>query len=133
MVEVDAIPAAGDQEAQPFAGVQGFFLSAQSENTLAATTFLVDYVGSPEVQQSLYEVGGRAPALTESFEAAMADDDIVAGFGEVGAEAVPMPAIPEMGAVWDYWGASQAAIINGEGDPAGLWEQMTEDIAEATE
>ncbi|RJN31257.1 sugar ABC transporter substrate-binding protein [Nesterenkonia natronophila] len=132
-VEVDGIPAAGDQEAQPFAGVQGFFLSAQSENTLAATTFLVDYVGSPEVQQSLYEVGGRAPALTESFESAMAEDDIVAGFGEVGAEAVPMPAIPEMGAVWDYWGASQAAIINGEGDPAGLWEQMSEDIAEATE
>lgn len=132
-VEVDAIPAAGDEDAQPFAGVQGFFLSAQSENTLAATTFLVDYVGSPELQQSLYEVGGRAPALTEAFEAAMADDDIVAGFGEVGAEAVPMPAIPEMGAVWDYWGASQAAIINGEGDPAGLWEQMAEDIAEATE
>ncbi|TLP79511.1 sugar ABC transporter substrate-binding protein [Nesterenkonia sphaerica] len=130
---VDPIPAAGEEDAQPFAGVQGFFLSAQSENTLAATTFLVDYVGSPEIQQSLYEVGGRAPALTEAFDAAMADDEIVAGFGAVGAEAVPMPAIPEMGAVWDYWGASQAAIINGEGDPAQLWEQMAEDIAEATE
>lgn len=132
-VEVGPIPAAGDEEAQPFAGVQGFFLSAQSENTLAATTFLVDYVGAPDVQQSLYEVGGRAPALTEAFEAAMADDDIVAGFGEVGADAVPMPAIPEMGAVWDYWGASQAAIINGEGDPAEMWDQMADDIAEATE
>lgn len=127
-VEVDFIPSAGDQDAQPFAGVQGFFLSAQSDNTLAATTFLVDYIGSPEVQTALYEVGGRAPALSESFEAALADDEIVAGFGEVGAEAVPMPSVPEMGAVWDFWGATQAAIINGDGDPAQLWEQMAEDV-----
>ncbi|WP_150462504.1 sugar ABC transporter substrate-binding protein [Nesterenkonia ebinurensis] len=132
-VEVDFIPPAGDQDAPPFAGVQGFFLSAQSENTLAATTFLVDYVGSPEVQTALYEVGGRAPALSESFEAALVDDEIVAGFGEVGAEAVPMPSIPEMGAVWDFWGATQAAIINGDGDPAQLWEQMVEDVAGAIE
>lgn len=132
-VEVDFIPPAGDLEAQPFAGVQGFFLSSQSENTLAATTFLVDYVGSPEVQTALYEVGGRAPALTEAFDAALADDEIVAGFGEVGAEAVPMPSIPEMGAVWDFWGATQAAIINGDGDPAQLWEQMVEDIEGAIE
>ncbi|MDS2171890.1 maltose ABC transporter substrate-binding protein [Nesterenkonia sp. CL21] len=130
-LEVDAIPAPGDDDAQPFAGVQGFFLSAQSENVVAATMFLTDYIGSAEVQTALYEVGGRAPALTESFDAALADDEIVAGFGEVGAEAVPMPSIPEMGAVWEFWGTTQAAIINGDGDPAELWEDMAEDIAGA--
>lgn len=132
-VVVEEVPRAGDQDAQPFAGVQGFFLSAQSENTLAATTFMVDYIGSPEVQNALYDVGGRAPALTESFEAAMADNEIVNGFGEVGAEAVPMPSIPEMGAVWDFWGVTETAIINGDGDPVSLWEQMAEDIAGAIE
>lgn len=130
-LEVDAIPAPGDEDAQPFAGVQGFFLSAQSENVVAATTFLTEYVGSAEIQTALYEVGGRAPALTESFDAALADDEIVAGFGEVGAEAVPMPSIPEMGAVWEFWGTTQAAIIDGEGDPAELWESMADDIAGA--
>lgn len=132
-VSVDSIPRTGDEEAQPFVGVQGFYLSAQSENTLAATTFLVDYIGSPEVQSALYEVGGRAPALTESFEASLSDDEFVAGFGEVGAEAVPMPAIAEMDAVWDSWGVTQAAIINGDGDPRQLWEQMAEDVAGAIE
>lgn len=125
---VDPIPAAGDADAQPFAGVQGFFLSAQSENVVAATNFLTDYLGSAEIQTALYEVGGRAPALTESFEAALADDEIVAGFGEVGADAVPMPSIPEMGAVWEFWGATQAAIINGDGSPEDLWAQMVEDV-----
>lgn len=130
---VDPVPAAGETEAQPFAGVQGFYLSAQSENVVAATTFLTDYIGSAEVQTALYEAGGRAPALTESFEAALADDEIVAGFGEVGAEAVPMPSIPEMGAVWEFWGSTQAAIINGDGDPEELWAQMVEDIDAAIE
>lgn len=130
-VAVDPIPAAGDQDAQPFAGVQGFFLSAQSENVVAASNFLINYVGTAEVQTALYETGGRAPALTESFEQALREDEIVAGFGEVGAEAVPMPAIPEMGAVWDDWGSSQAAIIKGDGDPVDLWQTMSEDIASA--
>lgn len=130
-VAVDPIPAAGDQDAQPFAGVQGFFLSSQSENVLAASNFLINYVGTAEVQTALYETGGRAPALTESFEQALSEDEIVAGFGEVGAEAVPMPAIPEMGAVWDDWGSSQAAIIKGDGDPVELWQKMSQDISSA--
>ena len=81
------------------------------------------------MQTALYEVGGRAPALTSSFEAAVEGDPITAGFGEVGANAVPMPSIPEMGAVWQFWGVTEAAIINGTGgDPVALWDKMTTDI-----
>ncbi|MCS3842867.1 MULTISPECIES: maltose ABC transporter substrate-binding protein [unclassified Microbacterium] len=132
-IAVDAIPSAGGEDAQPFAGVQGFFLSAESENRLAANEFLLNYVGSEEVQTALYEVGGRTPALTASFEAAVAADPITAGFGEVGANAVPMPSIPEMGAVWEFWGVTQAAIINGQGDPVALWNTMAADVQAAVE
>lgn len=133
-IAVDAIPSAGGQTAQPFAGVQGFFLSAQSENRLAANEFLLNYVGSVEVQTALYEVGGRAPALSAAFESALAADPITAGFGEVGANAVPMPSIPEMGAVWQFWGVTEAAIIKGEGgDPVALWDKMAADVKAATE
>ncbi len=131
-IAVDPIPSAGGGEAQPFAGVQGFFLSAESENRLAANEFLVNYIGSEEVQTALYEVGGRAPALTAAFDAAVAGDPIVAGFGEVGANAVPMPSIPEMGSVWQFWGVTEGAIING-GDPTSLWDKMAADIQGAIE
>ncbi|WP_243229770.1 maltose ABC transporter substrate-binding protein [Microbacterium sp. CIAB417] len=130
-IAVDPIPAAGGQDAQPFAGVQGFFLSSQSENRLAANEFLTNYIGSEEVQTALYEVGGRTPALTSAFEAAVESDPITAGFGEVGANAVPMPSLPEMGAVWEFWGVTEAAIINGSGDPTELWNKMTSDIQAA--
>jgi arabinogalactan oligomer/maltooligosaccharide transport system substrate-binding protein len=129
---VDPIPSAGGQAAQPFAGVQGFFLSSESDNSLAATEFLVNYIGSEEVQTALYEVGGRTPALTAAYDAAVAGDPITAGFGAVGAEAVPMPSIPEMGSVWEYWGVTETAIINGTGgSPVDLWNKMSSDIQAA--
>ena len=122
-IAVDAIPSAGGQPAQPFAGVQAFFLSAKSENTLVANEFLVNYIATAEVQTALFEAGGRPPALTESFEAAQADP-IIAGFAKVGANAVPMPSIPEMGSVWDDWGKTEVALVKGGGDPAAEWAAM---------
>ncbi len=130
-IAIDPIPSAGGQPAQPFVGVQGFFLSAKSQNVVAATNFLINYVGSEAVQTALYEVGGRAPALTAAFDAAVANDPIVAGFGAVGADAVPMPSIPQMGSVWEFWGVTEVAIINGQGDPVTLWQKMAADIAAA--
>lgn len=126
-VSVDAIPSAGGQAAQPFAGVQAFFLSAKSSNALIANEFLVNYIATADVQTALFEAGGRPPALTESFEAAQSDP-IIEGFAKVGANAVPMPSIPEMGSVWDDWGKTEAALIKGSADPAGDWVKMADAI-----
>ena len=126
-VSVDAIPSAGGQTAQPFAGVQAFFLSAKSNNALIANEFLVNYIATADVQTKLFEAGGRPPALTESFKAAQSDP-IVAGFAAVGQNAVPMPSIPEMGSVWDDWGKTEAALIKGSADPAADWVKMADAI-----
>ena len=124
---IDPIPTTGSEIATPFVGVQGFFISAKSENTLAANEFLVNYIGTEKVQTALYEVGGRAPALLSAFEAAQSDTD-VAAFGAVGANGVPMPNVPAMDAVWSDWGATEVAIINGQGDPVALWQAMVASI-----
>ena len=126
-VSVDAIPSAGGEAAQPFAGVQTFFLSAKSSNALIANEFLVNYIATPDVQTALFEAGGRPPALTESFEAAQSDP-LIAGFAKVGANAVPMPSVPQMGSVWDDWGKTEAALIKGSSDPAGDWVKMADSI-----
>lgn len=126
-VSVDAIPSAGGSAAQPFAGVQAFFLSAKSTNPLVANEFLVNYIATADVQTKLFEAGGRPPALTESFEAAQSDP-IAGGFATVGANAVPMPSIPEMGSVWDDWGKTEAALIKGSADPVADWVKMADAI-----
>ncbi len=124
---IDPVPAAGDQPAQPFVGVQGFYVSAQSQNALLANDFLVNYLSTQEAQVALFEAGGRPPALTAAADA-VSDDPVVAGFREVGAEAVPMPSIPEMGSVWAFWGVTEANIVSGQAKPAAAWQKMVADI-----
>ncbi|MDT0165341.1 extracellular solute-binding protein [Actinotalea sp. AC32] len=126
-LEIDPIPSAGGQPAQPFVGVQGFYISAQSENALLANDFLVNFMATEEAQMALYEAGGRPPALVAAADAA-SSDPITAGFREVGSEAVPMPSIPEMGSVWAFWGVTEAQIVSGAAEPVAAWEKMVSDI-----
>ena len=128
-VAVDPVPSPTAEVAQPFAGVKGFFLSSESENKVAATDFLVNYLGSEDVQLELFKAGNILPALTAAAETA-SSDPIIAGFAAVGADAVPMPAIPAMGSVWQYWGIAEAAIINGA-DPVATWQKLAADVQAA--
>ena len=124
---IDPIPSAGGEPAQPFTGVQGFYLNAQSDNRLLATDFLVNYMATVEAQVALYEAGDRTPALVAAADQ-VSSDPIAAGFREVGADAVPMPSIPEMGSVWSFWGVTEAGIISGSLEPEAAWNKMVEDI-----
>lgn len=124
---IDPIPSAGGQPAQPFVGVQGFYVSAQSENALLANDFLVNYIATDEAQLALYEAGNRPPALTSAAETA-SSDPVTAGFAAVGAQAVPMPSIPEMGSVWAFWGVTEANVLSGAAEPVAAWDKMIADI-----
>ena len=129
-VAIDPIPSAGGEPAQPFTGVQGFYVSAQSQNALLATDFLINYMATEEAQIALYEAGDRTPALISAADT-VSQDPIAAGFREVGADAVPMPSIPEMGEVWNFWGVTEGQIIGGSVDPVEGWEKMVSDISAA--
>ncbi|MCT1459723.1 maltose ABC transporter substrate-binding protein [Aestuariimicrobium sp. p3-SID1156] len=125
---IDPIPAAGDKDATPFVGVQGFVMSAKAKNAVATQKFLVEYVGSQKVQEALFKAGNRAPANKAAFETAKSDKD-VAAFGAVGAKGVPMPNVPAMGSVWADWGQTQATIIGGKADdPKAAWDKMVQAI-----
>ena len=124
---IDPVPSAGGQDAQPFTGVQGFYLNAQSANQLLANDFLVNYMATVEAQVALFEAGDRTPALVAAADE-VSSDPIAAGFRAVGANAVPMPSIPEMGSVWSFWGVTEAGIISGSLEPEAAWNKMVEDI-----
>ncbi|WP_221583562.1 maltose ABC transporter substrate-binding protein [Microbacterium sp. G2-8] len=125
-VAIDSVPSPTGETASPFAGVKGFFLSSESENKVAASDFLVNYLGTEEAQLELFEAGNVLPALASAAETA-SSDEIIAGFAEVGAESVPMPAIPEMGSVWQFWGIAEAEVINGA-DPVERWSKLVTDV-----
>jgi arabinogalactan oligomer / maltooligosaccharide transport system substrate-binding protein len=124
---VEAIPSAGGEPSQPFVGVQGFMISAYAENAIVANDFVVNYLGTEEVAQSLYDTGQRPPAYTSVFDA-VSSDPIIAGFGEYGAEGQPLPNIPAMNSVWGDYGNAQRDILLGNGDPATLVSDAAERI-----
>lgn len=128
-VAIDPVPSPTGETASPFAGVKGFFVSAESKNKVAANDFLVNYIGTKDVQLELFKAGNVLPALTAAADEA-ASDPIIAGFQAVGADAVPMPAIPAMGSVWQFWGVAEAAIINGA-DPKTTWQKLVDDVSAA--
>lgn len=125
-VIVNPIPSAGGETAAPFVGVQGFYLSSESENALLAQEFLVNYLGTEDAQRALYEADPRIPAWSTLAEE-VSSDPITAGFVASAQGGVPMPSIPEMGSVWDLWNAAQVQIINGA-DPVGTWNTMVTDL-----
>jgi len=128
-VAVNPIPSAGGETAAPFVGVQGFYLSSQSKNSLLATDFLVNYLGTEDAQRALYEADPRIPAYTSIAEE-VASDPIIAGFLASSQGGVPMPSIPEMGSVWDFWNSAEAQIIDGA-DPTTTWSTMVTNLEAA--
>ncbi|WP_156762132.1 sugar ABC transporter substrate-binding protein [Microbacterium karelineae] len=128
-IAVGPIPSAGGEPAAPFVGVQGFYLSSQSENALLAQDFLVNHLGTEDAQRTLYEADPRIPALTSLAEE-VASDPIVAGFLASSQNGVPMPSIPEMGDVWDLWNAAEVQVMNGA-DPATTWNDMVAELESA--
>jgi maltose-binding protein MalE len=104
----------GTQEGLPFAGVQGFMINALSENVLLAQAFLTEFA-TDEVMTELYLSGNRPSAFVTVLEAT--EDPDLAAFGAAGANAILMPAIPEMGSVWASWGDAFSLIIQGEQTP----------------
>jgi arabinogalactan oligomer / maltooligosaccharide transport system substrate-binding protein len=108
-------------EGAPFLGVQGFMINAFSENKLLAQAFLTEYIATEEVMQKLYETGLRPSAFKSVLE--KTDDADLKAMGEAGANAVPMPNIPEMGSVWTAADNGITLATTGEQTPE---EAMTE-------
>ncbi|GAA4705086.1 extracellular solute-binding protein [Kocuria gwangalliensis] len=126
-VSVLPVPPAGGEEARPFAGVQAFFVNANASNPVAAQDFAANYLTRPESQTAMYESTDRPPASEVAIEN-MKDDPLRSAYAEIATTALPMPAIPAMGAVWAFWGTTENGIVNGNGDPVELWDRMVANI-----
>lgn len=84
---------------KPFVGVQGFMVSAFAKNKLLAKSFLTEFLATDEAMQALYDAEPRAPAWLP-VRNKITDADLKA-FAASAATGEPMPAIPQMSAVWD--------------------------------
>ncbi|XCB30818.1 extracellular solute-binding protein [Arcanobacterium hippocoleae] len=116
---------------QPFVGVQMFYVSAHAANPGVAEEFLLETLPNEQLQVELFNVGHRAPALKSALEKVSASDkDIIAWF-EAGKDALPMPNIPAMNAVWGPLGQASADVISGAAEPGPRFDAAAEEIRKA--
>ena len=116
------------QTPRPFVGSQGFLINAFSANPLLAQAFLSEFVATDEGMQLLYDAVPFIPAWTPLK--GQIDDQDLAAFAEVVANGEPMPAIPEMSAVWTAWGNAIALVYQGQSDAAATITEAAEAIRE---
>lgn len=117
------------QEAQPFLGVHGFMVSAFSQDPLLAQTFLTEFVATEETMTSFYEKIPHSSAFIPVRE--KIEDQDLAAFAAAGTNGLPMPAIPEMSAVWSAWGDALTLIFNQQEDAETAFKNAAEQIRTA--
>ncbi|HET8660946.1 MAG TPA: maltose ABC transporter substrate-binding protein [Micromonosporaceae bacterium] len=112
--DVSPVPGfAGGKPAQPFVGVQAFYVASKGKNKAVAQEFVANYLTRTEVAKALYDAEPRPPALTAALEQVKASDPDAQKFLAAGQGGAILPVIPEMAAVWEPFGKAEAAIVGG--------------------
>jgi len=123
------IPTMAGNTPRPFVGVQGFMLSAFSENKALAKVFLEEFVATKDTMLALYQRDPRNPAYLAALEE-VSSDPVVQAFAASAADGVPMPSIPEMAGVWVAWGDALQLIVTQQQDPASALKDAVARIRE---
>ena len=100
----------------PFLGVQGMMVTKYATAhgvDSPAKDFVSNYMMQPAAQLSLANANGRAPANLVASK--KYSDPVLSQFGKAGAGGVPMPNIPQMGAVWSELGGAWVKATKGAG------------------
>jgi arabinogalactan oligomer/maltooligosaccharide transport system substrate-binding protein len=104
---------AGARPAQPFVGVQAFYVASKGKNKAVAQEFVANYLTRTDLAKALYDAEPRPPALTAALDQVKATDPDAQKFLDAGKGGAILPAIPEMAAIWDPVGKAEAAIVGG--------------------
>jgi|CZCA01.1.fsa_nt_gi maltose/maltodextrin transport system substrate-binding protein len=121
------IPKIDGKDPRPFVGVQGFMISSFSKNKMLSKAFLNEYVATTDTMLALFNKDPRPPAYGPAAKAVSSDPD-VAATGASAAAGVPMPAIPEMSAVWTAWSDAIDLTLTQKLDPKTALDDATAQI-----
>lgn len=109
--EVAPFPKGPAGDSAPFLGGQAFFVSAFSKNKLMAQAFLTEFAATEDVMRAIFEADPRPSAFLAVRD--NPNDEAMEKFGKAGVNAVPMPNIPAMAAVWGPAGDALTLLQQG--------------------
>ena len=107
----------GGGRPRPLLDVDLFYVSAHADRPAIAQEFVRDCATRRDVQVRLARATGLPPALTSAYHQVAAKDPDYAGWFTAGESGDPVPALPQMRAVWGPLAQAFADIVAGD-DPA---------------
>lgn len=110
----------------PFVGSHGFMINSFSKNLLLAQAFLTDFIATDEAMKALYDAKPFIPAWLP-LKGSIDDQDLI-NFGASVANGQPMPAIPQMSAVWTAWSNALTLIYQQSADPDAAITEAAEAV-----
>ena len=99
-IGVAPIPTLGGLRPKPFVGSQGFMVRRSSRNKELAKEFIEKYLVTYNGILTLYNEDPRGPSRKDVLEHLSKSDQVLNAFMKSAENGIPMPNIPEMGAVW---------------------------------
>jgi arabinogalactan oligomer/maltooligosaccharide transport system substrate-binding protein len=107
------IPAGPSGPAQPFSGVDGWYINPASADLDLAVNFALAMT-SQDAQQTFVDMAGHIP----SNKNASISDPITQGFADAVATGYPRPQVQQLDNFWGNFGTAQQKILESDGDPA---------------
>lgn len=98
--------------AGPLTGVDGFYVSINSQNVASAVA-LAMFLTSPESMKVYVDEAGHVPVSTK----VEISDPLVQAFAQASATGVPRPQIPELDNYWGPFGDAMTKVLDGGADP----------------
>ncbi len=130
--QMSAIPGFdGMEEAKPFAGVNVFYVATKGKNAAFANQFVNEIASTSDIVEQMFTSNQLPPVnleLQKKLEGEHPDMVKIAQFAE---KADPMPALPQMAAVWKPLGQAEANVVAGKGDPAKTMQDAGKAIADS--
>ncbi|MGO1927584.1 MAG: sugar ABC transporter substrate-binding protein [Brachybacterium tyrofermentans] len=117
----------GLDPAVPFAGVNAFYVAAGGKNPAFAQQFATAVASSPDIVEQMFPKNELPPVNLELQKKLAEDFPEIVKIAELAADGDPMPAIPEMAAIWQPLGQAQANIVGGA-DPESTMVSAGEEI-----
>ncbi|MDU0347503.1 extracellular solute-binding protein [Actinomyces sp. MRS3W] len=125
--ELSKIPGfEGMDDARPFAGVNAFYV-AGGANKAFAETFVADVAKDSSIAEAMYAINPLPPVQQDLASKLESSDANMVKFMDFAANADPMPAIPEMSAIWGPLGMAEANIVGGA-DPESTMTSAGDEI-----
>ncbi len=110
---VATLPTFDGKPLRPFVGVHGFMIRRSSKNKELAKEFIENYLVSKGGITALYGVDPRPPSRPDVLQELKEDKNLVK-FVESASIGIPMPNVPQMGAVWAAMGGALQNIVGGK-------------------